>query len=200
MSLLRTSDKFFWHKYVDFYEAFFENKNFKTIAEIGIFKGNSIRWLLERFPSAYVYGADILPMQPEWPIDNRFSFTQLDQGNVVDLRKFLNQEKFDLIIEDGSHIPAHQALCLIEGIKVLSPNGMYILEDIHTSHPGYALRKSSIFSKISSKYKFKGNALTVLLAIEHYKKIGVDISFIEAEMIARDAIISAADILLLGKR
>lgn len=186
------SDKFFWHKYIDFYESFFAQRDFQAIAEVGVLTGQSIRWLLDRFPRAQIHGADILPLQPDWPVDDRFHFTQLDQGNVVDLRRFLSQQRFDLIIEDGSHIPAHQALCLVTGMNALASGGIYILEDIHTSHPGYA-------GNTSPANTFQGNALTVLLAIGHYKRVGHSIGSREANLIAQDAILDSSDVLALAE-
>jgi hypothetical protein len=49
---LNQSDKLFWHGYIEFYERFFINRKIETIAEIGVFKGESIKWLLHRFPTA----------------------------------------------------------------------------------------------------------------------------------------------------
>ena len=72
------SDKFFWHGYIPFYESFFVGRVFHSIAEFGVYKGRSIRWLLARFPSAPIYGADILSIQTEWPVDPHFLFTCLN--------------------------------------------------------------------------------------------------------------------------
>lgn len=165
------SDKFFWHGYIDFYEKFFQDRKFPVIAEFGLFKGDSIRWLLHRFPEAKIYGADILPTQPTWPRDERVSYFRLDQANVPEIREFLSQNRFDLIIEDGSHIPKHQVNCLIEGMRVLNSGGIYILEDIHTS-----LQDQS-----------KSNALNVLMAIDHYKRISQPIDYSVASRIANNS-------------
>lgn len=195
MNLMNTSDKAFWHGYVDFYEHFFAGRNFANIAEIGILKGNSIRWLLERFPKAHVCGADILPVQPQWPVDPRFSFTQLDQGNVPLLRSFLTQRSFDLIIEDGSHFPHHQTIALVEGVRALAQGGIYILEDIHTSHPGYRRGADSPMERQSAP----GNALSVLLAIDHYKRISRNIDGALSAHIARDCIMTPEAVLFLAE-
>jgi len=186
-SLITTSDKVFWHGYVDFYEKYFAGREFAAIAEIGILKGNSIRWLLQRFPDARIHGGDILPLQPEWPVDERFAFTQLDQGRPDQVRGFLTQRPFDLIIEDGSHIPQHQVLCLIEGMRALKSGGLYILEDVHTSHPGY-----------QGAVPGQGNALSALLAIDHYKRVGVAIDRPRAELIAAQSLLSAGDVIELA--
>jgi hypothetical protein len=69
------TDKIFWHGYI----PFFARRQFERIAEFGVYKGCSIRWLLERFPQSQIYGADILPIYPEWPVDVCFYFNQLNQ-------------------------------------------------------------------------------------------------------------------------
>jgi hypothetical protein len=194
VSLLDTSDKVFWHGYIDFYEGFFKDRSFKNIAELGVFKGNSIRWLLERFPDARVCGADILPLQPEWPLHERFQFTQLDQGDVDAVRGFLTQRRFDLIIEDGSHLPKHQVLCLMEGIRALQSGGIYILEDIHTSHPSYAKKLGGILPRTS-----KGNALSVLLAISHYQRLGMEIDAPRAQLIAKASLLAPQEVDFLAQ-
>lgn len=192
MSIIHTSDKIFWHDYINFYEAFFSNRNFNRIAEIGVLRGNSIRWLLERFPTAQIYGGDILPYQVDWPNDPRFFFMQFDQGNINSLREFFSQSQFDLIIEDGSHEPEHQSLALIEGLKILAPNGIYILEDIHTSHPKFNLgNKSNLI---------RGSSLTSLLAIDHYKKIGQPLNDYRLNLISKNSHFSEDDILFISNK
>jgi len=138
---------------------------------------------LKRFPNSKIYGADILPLQSSWPKDDRFHFTQLNQENVDQVKKFLSIDKFDLIIEDGSHIPKHQVICLMESMKVLNSKGIYILEDIHTS-----LADQSV-----------SNSLNILLAIDHYKRIDKIIDESLAKKIAKNSFFSADDVLFLSK-
>jgi hypothetical protein len=196
MTLLDESDKSFWHGFIDFYEPFFLNRNIDRIAEIGVFKGNSIKWLLSRFPKSVIYGADILPIQREWPVDERFIFTQLDQGKIDLVQDFFSQQSFDLIIEDGSHIPKHQALALIEGIKNLNSGGLYILEDIHTSHRQYNKINVGPFEFCGRQ---KGNALTALLALMHYREIGVTLDETRAKLISDNSLFTPEDILFLNQ-
>ena len=175
-----SSDKSFWHGFDNFYETYFKNRTFNNIAEFGIFKGSSIKWLLERFPNSQIYGSDIIARTDEWPVDSRFIDVQLDQGNIDQVRDFLNLAKYDLIIEDGSHYPVHQVSCLIEGMKVLNPGGIYILEDIHTSL-GQPI----------------GNALTVLLAIHHYRRLHITITEDIAQLISNNSLMDAGEVLSL---
>lgn len=195
MTLLHESDKSFWHGFVDFYETFFTNKNINAIAEIGIFKGNSVKWLLTRFPDAIIYGADILPIQKEWPVNERFIFSQLDQDKRELIQRFFDQNRFDLIIEDGSHFPEHQALALIEGISRLNSGGLYILEDIHTSHRRYNKKSLGVLEYSPGQ---KGNALTVLLALMHYQEIGIKIDEEKAHLISENSLFSIDEVIFLS--
>ena len=197
------SDKIFWHGYIPFYESFFVGRTFRNIAEFGVYKGRSIRWLLERFPDALIYGADILPIQAEWPVDARFHFTQLDQGSRQEIYQFLHQCRFDLIIEDGSHQPQHQINCLIEGLDALDSNGVYILEDIETSYPSHPwwskklhwwkLRERKVLREQQRIVSY-GNALHLLLALDHCKRIKATIDDAVVDQIAKGSLLNKEQI------
>jgi len=202
------SDKIYWHGYIQFYEKFFHGRVLNSIAEFGVFQGNSIRWLLERFPDAKIYGADISPIKDNWPVDPRFQFIQLDQASKEQVANFLNLEKFDLIIEDGSHQPRHQINCLIEGLKALNSNGVYILEDVQTARKDHHWWNKKIrFWKLIKKAEYKkhlaqqhldqGNALHALLAIDHYQRIQKVMTQDIIEKIAIDSMLNIQDIELL---
>ena len=164
---------------------------------------------LDGFPGAKIYGADILPLQLEWPIDSRFQFTQLDQGVGEQIHGFLSQCKFDLIIEDGSHQPKHQISCLIEGLEALNPNGVYILEDIQTSLPSHPwwnkqfhwwkFRERAILKTQQNIFSF-GNALHGLLALDHYKRIGVEINEEIARRISKNSLLDEMAIHRLARQ
>lgn len=180
--ILTQSDKFYWHQYVDFYETFLQNTKFNNIAELGVFEGASIKWLLARFPYSKIFGADILSQKSNWPVDDRVKYYKLNQANRTELCEFFNQAIFDLIIEDGSHEPQHQVNCLLEGLPKLADDGVYILEDIH-----------------SSLNRTQGNALTVLLAIDHFQKIGQVIDKEIAEYISLSSLMNADEVYMLSK-
>lgn len=206
------SDKVYWHGYIPFYEKFFSQRNFSNIAEFGVYKGNSIRWLLDRFPQSSIYGADILPLQSEWPVDPRFRFTQLNQESREEIHSFLGQCEFDLIIEDGSHQPQHQINCLIEGLDALNSNGIYILEDIDTSRSDHYWWTSDIFKphwwKLKKMRQYKsikqklslGNALHALLGIDHCKRIGVNVNDDIANLLAINSTLTKTEILKLASQ
>jgi hypothetical protein len=167
--LIAASDKHFWHAYVDFYARHFPADIDGLVLEFGVLNGNSIRWLSERFPSAQLIGADILPLQPSWPLGPRIRYVQLDQGREDQVAGLLASIPApQLIIEDGSHIPAHQSRCLRLGLAALAPGGLYVLEDIHSSHPAHSLFRAEFGSQVGNAQ----TALTVLLAFEHAKRLG----------------------------
>ncbi len=116
------SDKHYWHRYTELYEnAFRKLGEVARIVEFGVSHGASIRWLLEYFPSAQITGLDILPVQPDWPISERITYRQVDQGDRAAVRAALYQlaGPVDIIIEDGSHIPQHQATLLADCVALL---------------------------------------------------------------------------------
>jgi len=132
------SDKHYWHRYSRFYQRQIATLDpVSSILEYGVFRGGSIQWLRSIFPDAEIFGVDIVPPQPEWPTGSGITYITADQGDRFAIARVLSSldRRFDLVIEDGSHIPQHQANCLAETFPFLRPGGMYILEDLHTSHP-----------------------------------------------------------------
>ncbi|RZJ11108.1 MAG: class I SAM-dependent methyltransferase [Rubrivivax sp.] len=167
--LMAASDKSFWHAYVDFYAQHFPADVHGLVVEFGVLNGNSIRWLSERFPSAQLIGADILPVQPSWPQSERIRYAQVDQDSETQVATFLaGIEPPRLLIEDGSHIPRHQSRCLRLGFEKLASGGLYVLEDIHTSHPAHSLFQGE-FGHVDRAQ----TSLHVLLAFDHAKRLGL---------------------------
>lgn len=153
------SDKVYWHQFDEFYK-----KNItvdpKCILEIGIAKGDSIRLLRERYPLADIYGFDIIRQQSIWPVDEKIFYYQIDQGDVTGFRSLLQaiDKRFDLVIEDGSHDPLHQKISLIECCSYMNRDGVYVLEDLHTSlaaHRLYVERGLKSFPVKQSRFSLK---------------------------------------------
>lgn len=206
------SDKVFWHGYMDFYESFLPKHIDDLVVEFGVLKGASIRWLLERYPEANIVGVDILPVQNEWPQGERVRYKQLDQGSEQEVIDFFEEiEAPSLIIEDGSHIPMHQSVCLKHGLNKLKPGGLYILEDIHTSHPQHSLYQTEFIlnqrflGRLKQKLfrreyvQGKQTALSVLLALEQIQRRGKEqLSRQELDLLSKGSHFSEADIELMN--
>lgn len=158
------SDKYYWHRYIDEYERLvFSQLRPRRILEFGVLHGDSISALATRFPDAEIIGVDILPVESSWPRSEKIRYFQVDQANVEAVAEILRQiGPVELIVEDGSHIPQHQATCLRLGWPSITPGGWYILEDIHTSHP-----RNQAWTQHTPAGR--ANALHVLLALEHLK-------------------------------
>lgn len=121
--------------YLEFYSKIFEpyRTEVKNILEIGIFSGASLKMWSDYFPHAQIVGIDIVPTQ----INHERVATE--QGNQVDI-EFLNRVvekygKFDIIIDDGSHMVSHQVKSfqhlMLNGVK---SRGIYVIEDIGTNY------------------------------------------------------------------
>lgn len=165
------SDKHYWHRYTAEYERLiFSKLRPRRIVEFGVLEGSSIVALSDRFPAAEIIGIDILPVQSGWPQSDRIRYLQVDQAERESIAAiFRRVGACDLVIEDGSHIPQHQATCLVESWPHITSGGWYIVEDIHTSHPN---------NPDWNRYTPTGqaNALHVLLAIDHLKATGRDLT------------------------
>jgi hypothetical protein len=86
---------------------------------------------------------------------------QSDGPAIASLLKTVNRT-FDLVIEDGSHMPKHQASCLAEAFPLLRPGGMYVLEDLQTSHPEHVYYQQTCTPGTPG-------SLHLLLLIEHLR-------------------------------
>jgi hypothetical protein len=187
------SDKEYWHRYIEAYQDAFKTLGPVTeILEFGVFNGGSIAWLAERFPGAGIVGVDILPQTPAWPTSGSIAYVQLDQGDRGALREMFVRldRRYDLLIEDGSHYPEHQAACLVEGLAYVRPGGLYILEDIHTSHPD-----NPDFAH--HRKQGSANSLHVLLAIQHLKERNRSLTLELARELASPSFFTVDELLAL---
>ena len=123
------------HGFTEFYENHI--KNFKgkhpKILEIGVEYGNSLRmWNAYFEGECEIYGLDI---NIKFLSQDNIHVIYADQSSREDWEWIINNIgcDFDIIIDDGSHVPEHQALSLYMGHKLLKPNGIYIIEDLHTN-------------------------------------------------------------------
>ena len=101
----------------------------------------------EYFPNADIYALDI---EPKVLINQgRIRSWQCDQSDEASLQRVLPHlgTYFDLIVDDGSHIPAHQVLTARVLARLLSSRGIYVIEDIDLP------RKDQVFGGINYKFE-----------------------------------------------
>jgi hypothetical protein len=103
--------------------------------EIGVFRGGSLELWREYFgPDATIFGIDINP--------NCLAFSRDDLpiriGSQADpgfLRSVIEEMGgVDVVLDDGSHVAAHQRATFDTLFPLLSPGGLYIVEDTHTAY------------------------------------------------------------------
>lgn len=131
------TDKITGHSYGPIYEKIFNelaDRNNLKILEIGVFSGAFTQVLHELFPQAEIYGVDINLKNYLYSKNNpKIHLFEMD-GTKQKTAEFLN-ESFDLIIEDGSHMTAHQKKSLDVFAPYLKRNGIFITEDIAEGNP-----------------------------------------------------------------
>jgi hypothetical protein len=103
----------------------------KRVLEIGVLGGASLATWKEYFPNVEIWGID---KNKDCLGDNsNYKLFCIDQGDELRMTEFAaSAPKFDLIVDDGSHIQRDQQQCF----RLLFPNvvvgGYYIIEDCVT--------------------------------------------------------------------
>jgi len=131
-----------WRHYFDIYERHFGKFVGKEVhvVEVGVASGGSLEMWRNYFgEKCYVYGIDINPACKKFETNGVKIFIG-DQGDRNFWQRFKAEIPFvDILIDDGSHIPEHQIVTLEEMLPHVSPNGVYLCEDIEKQHPPHPL-------------------------------------------------------------
>lgn len=112
------TDKGWLHHYENFY-AFVTPP--ESVLEIGVWLGASLQAWRELWPQSRIVGVDINPECNEVP------GCELVIGDIT---KMSVSGPFDLIIDDGSHIPSDQKDAYENLIDELVAGGLYVIEDV----------------------------------------------------------------------
>ena len=126
----------FGHDYLRFYETYFDGirRNELNVLEIGVANGASLAVWEAYFPNSRIVGADINPAARRFARD-RVYIEILDQSNKEELLQLgIAHGRFDIIIEDGSHMWGHQITSLRTLFPLLRAGGIYIVEDLQTNY------------------------------------------------------------------
>lgn len=107
-----------------------------TILEIGVRDGGGLYTLKEHFPNSTIIGLDIDPGCKRWEDIPNDVFVKIGDQSDNDVLNNLISEfpNFDIIIDDGSHICSHQIKSFEFLFPYLNKNGLYVVEDLHTSY------------------------------------------------------------------
>jgi trans-aconitate methyltransferase len=117
----------------------------KNVLEIGVDKGASMEVWREYFVNATITGIDNNPISlpPSRVKDvSRMKFYKLHQASSASLKAFAinHYQQFDIIIDDGSHVPRHQLMTRDILWDALKPGGLMVIEDIQNTRALILLR------------------------------------------------------------
>lgn len=136
------------HCYTPTYWELFGHRRdeIKRVLEIGIYQHGTHFWR-ECFPNATIYGFD---NNPEFLVDEeRIKTIYCDVSSEESLLNAITRvgRGLDLIVDDASHVPAHQILAANTLVPFLAPGGYYIIEDV--GHP------DEVIQGLNYKYELK---------------------------------------------
>ncbi len=127
------------HDYTPYYHEIFQAMKVRKLFEIGLglqrrgiapdgLCASLFMWQ-EYFPEADIYGVDI---EDIFVNEGRIKSFYCDQSDEASLLNAMAKTggNFDVMIDDGSHVPAHQILSAKVLFPFLAPNGVYVIEDV----------------------------------------------------------------------
>lgn len=121
--------------YLEAYEKHFGHRREEKLRllEIGVQSGGSLRVWADYFPNAEIVGVDINEncMRHQRWMPERVKIKIGDQSSMAFLATL---GLYDIIIDDGSHMMAHQKFTLTAMWHSLNGGGTYIIEDLETSY------------------------------------------------------------------
>ncbi len=133
------------HPYTAPYSLFFEPLKNRPIkfAEIGVFRGASLRAWRNFFSQARIFGYDRDIPNLEYIASMGMPNVLLDVMDAADpanIHHKLTQatsdgELFDVILDDASHDPADQCAVIRTALPFLKQGGLLIIEDIFRERP-----------------------------------------------------------------
>lgn len=131
----QSSHTYFGRSYLDIYHSYFaaERESFKTVFEIGVLRGESLRMWEEYFPKAEIWGLDINPAAAsvKSAIIRVVTGSQTDPDAIACVAP---KNNFDLVVDDGSHVVNHIVRTFELIWPRVNPGGFYCIEDLGLSY------------------------------------------------------------------
>ena len=127
------------HQYHKIYHSYFNKLKLKklNILEIGVADGSSLKAWSEYFKNSKIIGIDIkdINLKKKRLLKKNIFFHRGSQTDKSFLNKLKTRyQKFDIIIDDGSHYPKDVIFTFKELFSSLHINGFYFIEDTQTSY------------------------------------------------------------------
>jgi cephalosporin hydroxylase len=103
--------------------------------EIGVFGGGSLEMWREYFGSgARIIGLDINPECKKHEQDSIEVFIGSQDDPAIIKQILTKYPKIDIVLDDGSHINEHMVSTFELLYDLISPKGVYMVEDAHTCY------------------------------------------------------------------
>ena len=171
LAIKHGTDKWGPHFYTPVYHKLFAHLRERPLRllEIGVggyeYKkvgGNSLAMWADYFPHAQITGVDIA--EKELSLDPRIKVLRGSQDDAVFLGKVCEEHgPFDIVIDDGSHIPKHVVASFGILFPKLADGGIYAIEDVQTAfwpnfggsilHGGDTLKLARVFEPCRSRHR-----------------------------------------------
>jgi len=127
-----TTDKHGAHTYLEVYDEIFhrlkEGEN--RILEVGVYQGDSLNLWAEYFTNSKIYGIDQDTSQICIELHENVKVVKASAYNPRMLNKLKRSDKFNIIIDDGSHMVVHQKFVIRNYCSALTDDGILVIEDI----------------------------------------------------------------------
>jgi tetratricopeptide (TPR) repeat protein len=143
--------------------AHFKEKAF-TLMEIGVAKGSSLEMWSKYFPKATIVGVDINEECRRFAKGS----IHIEIGSQTDegfLRQVATEYNPSIIIDDGSHLAAHNMITFRTLFPLLRSDGLYVVEDLylHYTNPvvyqqGAEILPADYFARLAVKLASEDSA------------------------------------------
>ena len=141
LAIKHGTDKWGPHFYTPVYHSLFAHLREKPVRllEVGVggfhlstVGGESLSMWAEYFPSGRIVGIDLAEKRLD--LDPRIRLYQGSEEDVPFLLRVVHEcGPFDIIIDDGSHIPQHVVKTFTTLFPAMPDGGLYVIEDIQTT-------------------------------------------------------------------
>jgi hypothetical protein len=125
------------HPYTAIYDSWFSSLRYRDInvAEIGIERNDSIQLWRDYFPSATIYGFEFIQEKIDFAKSQNLKNVHYEFMNVREKQSIIDSfnkmdVKYDIIIDDSTHIIEDQIRIIQFSVEYLNPGGILVVEDI----------------------------------------------------------------------
>jgi len=157
------------HGHTKYYEQIFlaRREQVKTVLEIGVYRGASLRMWADYFPNAEIFGIDC---NPKVAARTKHKVFIGDQEDLIFLQKVIKEinRPIDLIIDDGGHTQDQHIFTFEILWPCVAAGGYYAIEDLQTC---WSPRHRSTKGLDSMKYLHN---LAEKVAIRYLTKIDIE--------------------------